>query len=247
MMNKTLDINANGLTYKLLNENIKEAVADHCEVINIKGVLGQRYIGTGIKKQIELNIFGTPGSDLAAFGNGPKIIVHGNGQEAVFNTLNAGEIVIHGHTNDVLGVAMRGGQIFVRDDVGYRAGIHMKAYKDLHPTIVIGGTAQHFLGEYMAGGTILVLGLHASRPLVGDYVGTGMHGGVIYIRGNVDPDKLGKEVRKSPLENADYQEIQHLVQQYCQKFGGNADTIMNKPFTKLTPISHSPYGLLYVS
>lgn len=246
-MNKILDINAQGLSYKMLNENIKNAVANHFQTINVKGVLGQRYIGSGIKEQVQLHLFGTPGSDLAAFGNGPKIVVHGNGQEAVGNTLNSGEIVIHGHTNDVLGVAMRGGQIFVRDHVGYRAGIHMKAYQDLHPTIVIGGTAQHFLGEYMAGGTILVLGLHSQGPVVGDYIGTGMHGGAIYVRGKINPEHLGKEVTEAPIEDSDHQEIRRLVQQYCEHFGGNIEAIMKKPFTKLAPISHSPYGLLYVS
>lgn len=246
-MSNTIEINAHGLGYKALNEKIKQAVADQKQIINVKGLLGQRYIGSGIKEQVELNLFGTPGSDLAAFGNGPKIVVHGNGQEGVGNTLNAGEIVIHGQVNDVLGVAMRGGQIFVRDSVGYRAGIHMKAYKELHPTIVIGGTAQHFLGEYMAGGTILVLGLHSEEPLAGDYVGTGMHGGVIYLRGKIAPQYLGKEVLEAPLEAHDFTEINHLVEQYCERFGGNAQQIMEKPFTKLVPISKSPYGLLYVS
>lgn len=36
----------------------------------------------------------------------------------------------------------------------------MKAYQDKQPVIVIGGRAGSFLGEYQAGGTILVLGQH---------------------------------------------------------------------------------------
>ena len=36
-------------------------------------------------------------------------------------------------------------KIFIKGDVGYRVGIHMKAYENLYPVIIIGGTAQDFL------------------------------------------------------------------------------------------------------
>jgi len=49
------------------------------------------------------------------------------------------------------------------DDAGYRVAIHMKEYEDKRPIIVIGGTVQHFLGEYMAGGVLIVFGLNL-RP-----------------------------------------------------------------------------------
>lgn len=52
------------------------------------------------------------------------------------------------HPADATGYAMRGGKIFVRGNAGYRAGIHMKAYKDKTPVLVIGGKAGSFLGEY---------------------------------------------------------------------------------------------------
>mgnify|MGYP002508793462 CR=1 FL=1 len=60
------------------------------------------------------------------------------------------------------GYAMRGGKIFVKGNAGYRAGIHMKAYEEKKPVMVIGGTAGSFLGEYQAGGVIVVLGLGAN-------------------------------------------------------------------------------------
>lgn len=240
-------VDAHKLGYRELNNEIRAAVAAGATTIKVEGACGQRYIGTGVNAPVNIEIYGTPGSDLAAFGNGPRITVYGNGQEAVGNTLNAGEIVIHGHVNDVLGVSMRGGRIFIRDYVGYRAGIHMKAYRELKPVIVIGGAAQHFLGEYMAGGVILVLGLGAKdRPPVGDYVGTGMHGGVIYIRGRVDSDCLGKEVSVLPLTDADWDTIRNLVEDYCRYFGGDTQAILDAPFVKLAPVTHRPYGLLYV-
>lgn len=44
--------------------------------------------------------------------------------------MNAGKILIHGSAGDAAGYAMRGGKIYVRDHAGYRAGIHMKEYKE---------------------------------------------------------------------------------------------------------------------
>ena len=52
---------------------------------------------------------------------------------------------------------------YLRDDVGYRAGIHMKEYGDKKPVLVIGGTAQDFFGEYMAGGIVILLGLNLKK------------------------------------------------------------------------------------
>ena len=61
--------------------------------------------------------------------DGATIIVHGNGQDMIGDTMNSGEIVIHGNAGDGLGYAMRGGMIFVRGSAG-AAGIHMKQYQD---------------------------------------------------------------------------------------------------------------------
>lgn len=58
--------------------------------------------------------------------------------------MNEGEIIVHGGIGDAAGYAMRGGRILIRDGAGYRAGIHMKAYKDKVPLMVIGGTAAAF-------------------------------------------------------------------------------------------------------
>ena len=80
---------------------------------------------------------------------------------------------------------MRGGSIYVKGNAGYRAGIHMKAYKDKVPVIVIGGCTGSFLGEYQAGGLIIVLGLDkGSRPIVSNFPCTGMHGGKLFLRGD---------------------------------------------------------------
>jgi glutamate synthase domain-containing protein 3 len=179
--------------------------------------------------------------------NGPKITVHGNAQDGCGNTMNEGEIIVHGHAGDTIGLSARGGSIFVREDVGYRAGIHMKEYQEKRPVLVIGGTAQDFVGEYMAGGILILLGLtlkegehHKAR-----FIGTGMHGGVIYLRGSVADHQLGQEVGVAELGAADEQTLRQYVDRFAACFGYRAEDILSHKFIKLFPRWLRPYGRLY--
>lgn len=179
--------------------------------------------------------------------DGPIITVHGNAQDGCGNTLNSGEIVVHGHAGDIIGLSARGGKIFVREDVGYRAGIHMKEYQGKKPVLVIGGTAQDFLGEYMAGGILILLGLNLNKGEhhQANFIGTGMHGGVIYLRGSVKDYQLGKEVGVAELEEADHQILKKLVGEFTAHFSYDAEEILKHRFIKLFPLWLRPYGRLY--
>ena len=119
------------------------------------------------------------------------------------NTMNDGTIVIHGNVGDAVGYAMRGGRIYVQGNAGYRSGIHMKAYKEKQPALVIGGRAGSFLGEYQAGGTIIVLGLNDdSKPIVGNFPCTGMHGGKMFLRSDCKDVEFPKQVTAKPAGTA---------------------------------------------
>jgi glutamate synthase domain-containing protein 3 len=180
-------IDAKDLFYRDLNRLLRDVVLNHHpKRVELHNVYGQRYIGTNLRTEVEIRIFGTPGNDLGAFMDGPKTEVFGNAQDGCGNTQNSGEIIVHGHAGDITGLSASGGTIFVKEDVGYRIGIHMKEYGDKRPVLVIGGTAQDFLGEYMAGGVLILLGLNLKdEQHRANFIGTGMHGGVIYIRGKV--------------------------------------------------------------
>ncbi|MFC1988027.1 hypothetical protein ACFLVH_05750 [Chloroflexota bacterium] len=240
-------IDATGIHYRELNVKLRDLVSNGVQRIELHSVHGQRYIGTDLDKPVEIEIFGTPGNTLGAFMNGPRIIVHGNAQDGCGNTMNNGEIIVHGRAGDIVGLAARGGKIFVREDVGYRAGIHMKEYLDKKPVLVIGGTAQDFLGEYMAGGILILLGLtlregerHKTK-----FVGTGMHGGAIYLRGNIEDYQLGKEVGIAELEDKDYSILREVIAEFTAHFGGDTEEILNHKFLKLFPRWLRPYGRLY--
>jgi glutamate synthase domain-containing protein 3 len=196
---------------------------------------------------VKVEVFGTPGNDLGAFMDGPVVEVFGNAQDGCGNTMNSGSIIVHGNAGDITGFSARGGEIHVRGDVGYRVGIHMKEYKDKMPAVAIGGTAQDFLGEYMAGGVLIVLGLNLeeNEPHRANFIGTGMHGGVIYIRGKVEDHQLGKEVSQLGINDDDRGVLGKYVGKFANYFGYNAEDILSAEFTKLLPLSHRPYGRLY--
>ena len=244
------EIDASNLKHKELNDLIKECVLRGARKLILRNVCGQRYIGTRLffknNIKVEIEIYGTAGNDLGAFLSGHRIIVYGNAQDGVGNTMDSGEIIIHGRAGDVVAMAMRGGKIFIRDSVGYRTAIHMKEYKERVPILVIGGSTQDFLGEYMAGGRVVVLGLNLKDGKHKCYyIGTGMHGGIIYLRGKVERYQLGKEVGVVEMEEEDWKFLDNVVGEFCEYFNYNKDEILAGKFMKLVPVTKRPYGKIY--
>jgi glutamate synthase domain-containing protein 3 len=98
----------------------------------------------------------------------------------------------------------------------------------------------------MAGGILILLGLdNSDRPFVGSYVGTGMHGGVIYLRGEFEDHQLGAEVGVKEINEEDEKTLEKLLREYAEDFQLDYEEIRSRPFKKLIPISHRPYGKLY--
>jgi len=243
---KSVIIDASGVYYRELNAQLRELVNQGVQKIEIINSYGQRYIGTDLNKPITIEITGTPGNDLGSFMDGPTIIVHGNAQDGTGNTMNAGKIIVHGRAGDTTMLSARGGEVYIRDSVGYRAGIHIKEYGDKVPVLVIGGTAQDFVGEYMAGGVLVLLGINVETHPA-SYIGTGMHGGIIYIRGKVEEHQLGKEVGVAQLDDKDRQILIKLIVEYCNLFSYDSDTLLEQEFIKLYPKFLRPYGKLYTT
>jgi len=243
--NKLVKIDAEDLYFKDLNCILRALIITEVEHIELYNVCGQRYLGTDLDSKIPIDVYGTPGNDLGAFMCGPRMVIHGNAQDASGNTMNDGHIIIHGHAGDLTGNSMRGGKIFVKDYVGYRVGIHMKEYQRKIPEIVIGETAGDFLAEYMAGGIILILGLNLKEgeKCNARFVGTGMHGGVIYERGEILEPEKGTKILK--VGKRDMRIIEGLVNEYCTYFGSNPKEILNGKFKKILPLSKRPYEKLY--
>ncbi len=236
-------IDAKELDFRALNEAIAGSDRD-CEV---RSCCGQRFIAAGMADK-NVVISGTPGNALGAYLNGASITVNGNAQDAVGDTMNDGRIVVHGSIGDAAGYAMRGGRIYVRGDAGYRAGIHMKAYKTKIPQLVIGGSAGSFLGEYQAGGVIVVLGLTGSdRPIVSNFPCTGMHGGKMFLRSDCAGIRFPDQVHVRAADSSDMTELRELLLDYCSVFGYDINEMTDHPFTVVTPDTKNPYHQMYVA
>jgi glutamate synthase domain-containing protein 3 len=243
-----MKINAEGVYYRDLNEKVRAAVAAGAEKIELNNVNGQYYIGDGINRPVTITINGVPGNDLAAFMNGATIIVKDNGQDNIGNTMNAGKVIVHGHAGDVLGYGMRGGKLHILKDVGYRVGIHMKSFRENRPVLIAGGNAGDFFGEYMAGGVLILLGMFSDdpeKPKHGFRFGTGMHGGVIYVRGPVDESKLAMEVGVFELTAEDRKDLEDYLKDFCKDFKLDLKEVLKEKFVKVVPKSTRPYGNMY--
>ena len=235
-----MKIFAGGMHYSALNAAVRASQENNIEIMNC---VGQRYIGAGLSER-HIFIHGTPGNALGAYLNGAELTVEGNVQEATGDTMNAGVIEVHGSAGDATGYAMRGGKIFIEGDVGYRCGIHMKAFRIQKPAIVIGGRAGSFLGEYQAGGTIIVLGDRLNgKPVVGNFCGTGMHGGEIWLRTDELSAALPEQVKSERVTLSD--EAASLIREWCARFGREEKSYLSAVYYRLTPNADNPYRQMY--
>lgn len=240
-----MNIDVKRMHFKELNSLIRNS-----EITNFKldSVVGQKFIGCGLKnKQIEIN--GVPGNALGAcLNSNSKIVVHNDCQDATGDTMNDGEIIIHGNCGDTAGYAMRGGKILIKESAGYRIGLHMKSYQDKQPIIIIGDKVGSFLGEYIAGGTIIVLGLRQEGKCpVGNFCGTGMYGGRIYIKSDELPKDLPPQICANKATKSDMVLVNKEILNFCKIFDLDQEEVFKGNFYVLTPNSKSPYKRLYTS
>lgn len=239
-----MTIEAYDMHYKTLNEKVKKTkdkkvVIDKC--------FGQRFIGAASSGK-EITINGTPGNALGCYLDGSDIIVNGNTQDATGDTMNDGRIIVYGNCGDATGYGMRGGEIYIHGNSGYRSGIHMKSYQDKMPVVVIGGSAGSFLGEYQAGGLIIVLGMNTdSDGIVGNFCGTGMHGGKIFLRCKKEalPKSMPAQVVARTAEEKDLKDISAYIDKYAKFFNEDKKDILSGDFVVIGPNTANPYKKLY--
>jgi len=223
---------------------LKEAT-DYAVPVGVKVAAVHNIGATASLPNLIIRVIGTPGNNLGALLNGSTIEVFGNRQDLTGNTMNSSRILVHGGVSDVTGLAARGGEILIRGSAGYRTGIHMKEFKGTGPTIIIGGRAGDYLGEYMAGGTILVLGIDIiDRPIIGQHIGAGMHGGRMFVMGKVSPMQLAPGAKVSDIEEEDREAIEKLITSYELAFGITVERRWGE-MKRITPSSSRPFGAYY--
>lgn len=239
-------INAEGKHYTPLNQEIRNAVANGATEIVLENVLGQRFIADGLKGNVTLTVNGVAGGDLCMFMSGPTCIINGNADHAPGNTMDAGLLVIKGSSGDATAHSMRGGRVYVRDNIGYRGGIHMKQYKEKRPILIVGGTSRAFLGEYMAGGLLIVLGNGIKGDVIQERgIGSGIHGGEIFVRGTVDPQYLGVGAKAESAKKEDKDRIAPYIRDFAEKVGIDPAPLLASEYTRIVPASARPFANKY--
>lgn len=241
-----VSINAKDLPYQTLNQRIRALVSGGEKEIVLDNILGQRFIGDGLRgDDVTITINGVPGGDLAMFMSGPTIIVNGNADHAPGNTMDNGKVIIHGSAGDAVAHSMRGGRIYVRDNIGYRGGINMKQYLEKRPILVVGGSARAFLGEYMAGGLVIVLGLDGITPVSERGVGSGIHGGEIIVRGSIDKNCLGGGAEQKRVTNSQKEAIKPILEDFARSFTLDPEPILSAEYSRIVPASARPFANKY--
>jgi glutamate synthase domain-containing protein 3 len=239
-------INAKDVPYQSLNHRIRALVASGEKEIVLDNILGQRFIGDGIRgDDVTITVNGVPGGDLAMFMSGPTIIVNGNADHAPGNTMDNGRVIIHGSAGDAVAHSMRGGRVYVRDNIGYRGGINMKQYLQKRPILVVGGSARAFLGEYMAGGLVIVLGLDGVTPVSERGVGSGIHGGEIIVRGSIDTTCLGVGAEQKKITNYQKEAIRPILEDFARAFTIDPEPVLAADYSRIIPASTRPFANKY--
>jgi glutamate synthase domain-containing protein 3 len=203
--------------------------------------------------------------------NSGKIVIHGDARDLIGYSMRGGRIYILGSVGYRVGIHMKsykdqvpvlviGGQ--AKDFLGeYMAGgivallglnlvqHHVSPAKS---PMAAGRTLHGAVGQHTAVGVSSVPHAAVRNTIAGHSVGTGMHGGCIYVRGSIPDENLGKEVKAFPLRKEDKEILDPILREYAAAFGLKLEQVLHtggdEPydgFTKLIPVTHRPYGRLY--
>ncbi len=182
----SFQIDAGAIEYNRLNQ----AILKGDQAITINNVAGHRYIGINFPdSEKDITIYGTPGNCFMNLNENNSSTIYGNVADDCCDSMGGGMVKIYGDAGDILCQAFNGGKVYVLGNAGNRACIQMREYVDKSTVVVINGKFDDYLGEYMSGGTLLVLS-NSDRNF-GRYIGSGMIGGTIFIRGKVNSRNVG--------------------------------------------------------
>jgi glutamate synthase domain-containing protein 3 len=121
----------------------------------------------------------------------------------------------------------------------------MKEYQAKRPILVVGGSARAFLGEYMAGGLVIVLGVDGVTPVSERGVGSGIHGGEIIVRGRIDPTCLGGGAEQKKVTNDQKKAIRPILEDFARAFTIDPEPILAADYSRIIPASGRPFANMY--
>jgi glutamate synthase domain-containing protein 3 len=97
----------------------------------------------------------------------------------------------------------------------------------------------------MAGGLIIVLGLGGGRPISEQGVGSGIHGGEIFVRGKIDNLCLGCGAKQAPVTEEQKTMIAPIIRDFAQSFGIDPAPLLASDYTRIAATSARPFASKY--
>jgi glutamate synthase domain-containing protein 3 len=83
------------------------------------------------------------------------------------------------------------------------------------------------------------------QEIVKGSLGTGIHGGAIYIRGKVPEVLLGVGATVQPIDSEDKELLDPILNEFCGHFKVPIKKVWEREFVKVTPASSRPFGSYY--
>jgi glutamate synthase domain-containing protein 3 len=90
-----------------------------------------------------------------------------------------------------------------------------------------------------------VLGLSGIPPLSERGVGSGIHGGEIFVRGNVSDNLLGVGAKQKPASDDEKHMIAPVVRDFAAKFAFDPTPLLASDYTRIVPASARPFANKY--
>ncbi len=105
---------------------------------------------------------------------------------------------------------------------------------------------QRFIGVGLAHKQITVAGIPGNA--LGAYLnGAGMHSGKMFIRSACEEVRFPKQVACHRALPEDLAEAEGAIKDFCRIFNLDAGSVLDAPFTVVTPNSANPYKQMYVA
>ena len=97
----------------------------------------------------------------------------------------------------------------------------------------------------MAGGLLIVLGLTGTPAIAERGIGSGIHGGEIFVRGIVDNNNLGVGAQQMPATEEQKTMIQPIIEDFARTFGIDPKPLLTSDYSRIAPASARPFANKY--
>ena len=192
-----------GMSSREVNKQLKEMVGRGEAEIDVVNPHSIHNFATALAGSATITVHGSTGFYTGGFLDGPTLVVTGNTGWYTGDNMSGGEIIVEMNTGSNAGPSMLGGTLLVKGNSGSRAAYGMKG-----GNFIVCGNVGRWLGQMTLGGRIIALGE------VGEGVGESVYNGVIHVCDPGVEEKLGGNVRVTPVEDQEKKEIEALFKKY---------------------------------